>query len=221
VTHDDHFTRLTVNRVWSFLMGRGLVEPVDDFNQRNRPVSKDLMEALVAESRSLKAIVRAICGSDAYRRSCGGDDAEDHRLGRASIRPLSGEQLLNSILVATTGMPGADLGEARAFSAGLATGPLSASEVTLLPAGAAHVMWLRNSDRIWKSIRNGAVVGRIRASAVPLEEKVDQLFLAVLSRRPTEKERARYADYLRPRGAEAFEDACWTLLNTFEFMTRN
>ena len=49
-----------------------------------------------------------------------------------------------------------------------------------------------------------------------------QLYLAVLSRRPTDKEFARGLKHLRqvPNRAEAIEDLLWVLVNSTEFLTK-
>ena len=64
--------RALVNRVWGWLMGWGIVHPVDDFNLKSRPLSPALLEALnrmlIDHGYSLKALVRAICNSQEYQR---------------------------------------------------------------------------------------------------------------------------------------------------------
>lgn len=63
--------RMLVNRVWGWLMGRGLVHPVDDFNLKNKPASQPLLEALTKDvadhGYSVKRLVRSICLSAQYQ----------------------------------------------------------------------------------------------------------------------------------------------------------
>src|SRR5678815_5928526 len=58
------------NRVWAELMGRGLVEPVDDLRATNPPTNGPLLDALAADFRAgkydLKHLIRAICTSHVY-----------------------------------------------------------------------------------------------------------------------------------------------------------
>jgi hypothetical protein len=67
------FARVQANRIWAQLMGRGLVEPIDDFRATNPPVNPALLDALtadfVAHGFDLKYTVRTICGSRAYQLS--------------------------------------------------------------------------------------------------------------------------------------------------------
>jgi hypothetical protein len=62
-----------VNRVWADQIGRGFVEPVDDFsegNQPSRPKTLDyLADEFVANGYNLRKLVRLIVTSDAYQRA--------------------------------------------------------------------------------------------------------------------------------------------------------
>ena len=62
-----------MNRVWKTLIGRGFVEPVDDFRDDNLPAlaqSLDfLAEEFVASDYDLRTLVRLIVSSDAYQRA--------------------------------------------------------------------------------------------------------------------------------------------------------
>jgi hypothetical protein len=51
-----------------------------------------------------------------------------------------------------------------------------------------------------------------------MNEKIDSMFLAALSRPATESEKKRYGTFL---ANGRIEDAYWTLLNTTEFVTRH
>src|SRR5204862_3360236 len=94
---DPQFARATVNRVWSWLLGRGIVHPVDDFRELNNPaLSKPLLDALSREftgnKYSIKHLVRTICATDAYQRSCHSPSSYAKvDFSRASIKQLNGE----------------------------------------------------------------------------------------------------------------------------------
>ena len=53
ITSDDNrlFAQVAVNRVWTELMGRGIVEPVDDLRATNPPSNAPLIEALAEDFR--------------------------------------------------------------------------------------------------------------------------------------------------------------------------
>lgn len=65
------FSRSFANRYWSWLMGRGLVEPVDDFRATNPPSHPELLEALnrdfVEHGLDVKHLIRVICNSNTYQ----------------------------------------------------------------------------------------------------------------------------------------------------------
>ncbi|MEE3284231.1 MAG: DUF1549 domain-containing protein, partial [Planctomycetota bacterium] len=61
------FAKVMVNRVWADLMGRGLVEPVDDLRATNPPTNPELLDALAIDVQDaefdIQAVVRGIAGS--------------------------------------------------------------------------------------------------------------------------------------------------------------
>lgn len=65
------FVQAFCNRVWSWLLGSGIVEPVDDLGAVNRPISDTLLKGLTRDTvdhqYSLKRLVRVICGTQAYQ----------------------------------------------------------------------------------------------------------------------------------------------------------
>ena len=64
------FAEVQVNRVWADLMGRGIVEPVDDLRATNPPTNRELLTALAEHFQEqdfdLKQLIRTICNSYAY-----------------------------------------------------------------------------------------------------------------------------------------------------------
>ncbi|MCA8989546.1 MAG: DUF1549 domain-containing protein, partial [Planctomycetaceae bacterium] len=68
---NEMFSRNLANRIWAHLMGRGIVEPVDDVRVSNPPVNGPLLDALsehLVESHfSLRSLVRDICNSRVYQ----------------------------------------------------------------------------------------------------------------------------------------------------------
>jgi hypothetical protein len=68
------FTRVIANRVWFWLMGRGIVQEPDDFRPDNPPVNPELLafleQELIAAHYDLKTLFRLILGSEAYQLSC-------------------------------------------------------------------------------------------------------------------------------------------------------
>src|SRR5262249_39924772 len=71
--HNPFFARAAVNRVWRELMGRGLVDPPDDFRVTNPPTHPELLLRLAADfaesGYNLHHLMRTIVLSQAYQRS--------------------------------------------------------------------------------------------------------------------------------------------------------
>jgi len=98
------FARAQVNRIWFHLLGRGIVEPVDDFRATNPPSHPKLLEALADDFSTsgfdLRHLVRRIANSATYQlasepNASNGDDVSN--FAKAPIVRLSAEQLLDSL----------------------------------------------------------------------------------------------------------------------------
>ena len=115
-----YFAPSIVNRVWFHLLGRGIVEPVDDFRDTNPPSNPELLDALARDFAKngyrLKPLIRSILNSQTYqlasvesplanasgssKSSAFGADP-DRYFTKAAIRMLSAEQILDAISTAT------------------------------------------------------------------------------------------------------------------------
>jgi hypothetical protein len=96
------FARAQVNRVWFHLMGRGLVDPIDDFRATNPPSHPALLDSLagdfVKHKFDLRYVIRLIMNSRAYQLSAMPNDSnrdDDLNFSRAYVRRLTAEQLLD------------------------------------------------------------------------------------------------------------------------------
>jgi hypothetical protein len=106
-----YFSRQIVNRIWKELVGRGFVEPVDDFRQDNLPQHPEVMDYLadefVAHGFDLRWLIREIAMSDVYGRGHAPDQAdsiereelESNFLATPTRRMIS-EALYDSIVTA-------------------------------------------------------------------------------------------------------------------------
>ncbi len=104
---NTQFARAGVNRVWAYLMGRGIVNPPDDFNGKNKPSHPQLMEALAADFAAHKYdvrwLIKEICNSQAYQQSSRTKErtTEMEKLyAVGAVRALAPEQIINSLLTA-------------------------------------------------------------------------------------------------------------------------
>jgi hypothetical protein len=100
---NSQFARAQVNLIWYHLLGRGLVEPIDDFRETNPAVNPPLLDALaedlVASGFDLRHMVRVIMNSRTYQLSPLPNDtnAEDEtNFSRAIVRRHTAEKLLDA-----------------------------------------------------------------------------------------------------------------------------
>lgn len=103
-TDNPFFAKVEANRIWSHLLGRGIVEPADDFRESNPPSNAALLSALAkdfAESGyDRKQLIRTILNSRTYQASFEPNDFnEDDSKYFSHFQPrlLSAEQLLDAI----------------------------------------------------------------------------------------------------------------------------
>jgi hypothetical protein len=97
------FARSQVNRIWYHLIGRGIVDPIDDFRPTNPPSIPSLLDALaddfVAHKFDLKHIIRVMMNSRTYQCSSLPNESnrdDDANFSHAPVRRLTAEQLLDA-----------------------------------------------------------------------------------------------------------------------------
>jgi hypothetical protein len=246
---DNRFvSRMIVNRLWAHFMGRGLVEPVDDFRDTNPPTNPELLDALarhLVENRyDLKAVIRAIMNSQAYQlsgRSNQSNAGDEQNFSRAYPKRLSAEVLLDAISTATGSppeFPGLPKGVRavqmwdsewslqwqsyflNAFGRPPRTSPCEC-ERSQEPT-IAQVLHLMNAPEIQAQLagRDGRA-HRLAATPRTDAQVIEELFLAAYARRPTPKEQEAALALFAKSGddrSRAAEDLLWALINTTEFV---
>ncbi|MBI3893532.1 MAG: DUF1549 domain-containing protein [Candidatus Wallbacteria bacterium] len=105
---NPYFARALVNRVWSVLLGRGLIEPVDNVAapaEKTHALLLDRLAAHFVESGcDFKGLLRLIASTSVYQRSIAPStkNAKDRaEFAHGSTRPMEPEQLFTSLLAAT------------------------------------------------------------------------------------------------------------------------
>jgi hypothetical protein len=225
---NPYFARAAVNRLWARFMGRGLVHPVDDLSDKRPPSHPRLFAALAdgfkAHKYDTKWLIRELVNSETYQATGAGavKEAMPYWFERAKVRPLSAEELLAAVQVAT----GFDRlgekvgGDTQAYVLRYFGEPSDGRGD--FQANLGEHLFLNNSEQLKRMIapRKGNLADTLLKSKESPEERVDRLFLSVLSRPPRPEERKRFAAHLTTPGArpEALvEEAVWALLNTAEF----
>jgi hypothetical protein len=241
VTAKDNpwFAKMAVNRLWALFLGQGIVQPVDDFSDNNPPSHPDVLELLAqqfaAHDFDLKFVVRTIAATRVYQttsRQTHASQADPAQFARTALRGLTPEQFFDSLAEATgyyqpyrSDNPFViDEETPRARFLELFRdeneSPLM-KETTILQALA-----MMNGDFVDNAttLENSQTLRAI--SDFPLmsaDEKLDSLFIAALSRKPTKTEQETFGKYVADGGTsknpgDALADVFWVLLNSSEFL---
>ena len=243
------FARSLVNRVWRNFMGRGLVEAVDDIRDANPPSNPALLAALtrdfVAHGFDVKHLVRTIMNSTTYQLTSvpTATNASDLKYHSHYIsRRLPAEVILDAIGQVTgvredfTGYPGRralQLPDAAVDSYFLnafgrpprITAAHSERQEEPSITQALHVI---NGDTVNRKLRDKrSVIAGLLADHVDDKTAVDRLYLAALSRRPSEDEARKLTEAMRRAQAapdapesrrQMLEDIAWAILTGREFL---
>jgi hypothetical protein len=246
LTASPYFSRSLANRVWFHLMGRGIVEPVDDFRDSNPSANDELLEALskdlVAHHFDVKHLIRVIANSRTYQLSAQTNNSNKDDIkyfSHAVTRLLTAEQLLDAICSATgvgekyPGMPpgtrAAQLPDGEVNNIFLKTFGQPARELACEceregDSNLAQALQLINGPTINDKVRSPENrLGKLLSAKAPASEILTSLYLAALSRKPDADEVKTALAHLQ-RGVDkrkAWEDVQWALVNSKEFLFRH
>jgi hypothetical protein len=247
------FARNIVNRIWSWLLGRGIVYEPDDFRPDNPPANPELLayleHELVAGHYDLKRIYRLILNSRTYQASS--IPLKEHPQGDANFaryvpRRLEAEVLIDAIcqITGTTEEYTSAIPEPFTFipenrrSIELADGSVGSSFLELFGRSprdtglesernnrstAAQQLHLLNSSHIRGKIEQSAKLQKLLQSGRKPREIVDDVYLTILSRFPTDEELKAIREYAEPghSGRRPMVDLAWALFNSTEFLYRH
>lgn len=245
ITHPGNrfFARNFVNRYWAALLGRGLVEPVDDMRATNPASMPILLDALakdfVEHHFDTKYLLRTICNSQVYQLAVElkpQRDADGQLFTHRIPRQLSAEVLLDAINQVTgssevfSGQPPGTraiaLPDPTIVSHFLSTfgRPLRNSPCDCARSSTpdlSQVLHLANSTALHEKLI--APTGRIAAelkSGKSDVEILNRLYLSAFSRSPTASEREAVQEALSAGSSreEAWQDILWAILNCSEFV---
>jgi len=237
------FAKVEVNRIWGHLIGRGIVEPVDDFRDSNPPSNAVLLDHLakdfVEHKFDRKHVLRTILNSRTYQVSSRKNDFNKNDVkyfSHATTRLLSAEQLLDAICRVT------DVAEKYAgLPAGTRATQLPSPDVDNYflkvfgqPARETACQCERSSDsnlsQALQMINGPLVHSKVRNEKNRLrtlvtagkndKEVISELYLAALSRPPSDAEIEVSTKHIAASGdrTRGLEDVCWALLNANEFL---
>jgi len=226
------FARAMVNRTWWRLMGRAIVQPVDDMHEANAPSHPQLLEVLTRRFTEsgfdLKFLTRAIVSSRAYQRTSrpseSGEAADKQaaNFGRMAIKVLSAGQLYDSLETVcgpATKVTGVDTKQGARWEFTQFFGDSGDPEPTAYRRGIPHLLRQMNSGQFAGRNLDGFVSQLDTATGKSPDGTVSELFLAILSRPPSESELRQAKGYLDRVGSTSngLRELAWVLLMTSEF----
>jgi hypothetical protein len=240
------FARSFANRVWGHYLGVGVVQPVDDFSLANPPSNPKLLDALakdfVASGYDIRKLERTILNSRTYQLSSAVNATnkfDRNSYSHSFLRPMMAEvavDVINDALGVKEKFGPEAPPDCRAVEVGASrvTGSLAvAFRVFGRPPRTTACDCERASDpglpQTLFLMADDGIIGKVKAPDNRLKQlladqkdddaALDELFLAALTRTPTEKERAAFAAHRAKKKdrREAFADALWALVNTKEF----
>lgn len=233
------FARAAVNRVWGYLFGTGLVEPVDEFGEHNPPSHADILDLLtqqfVAHKFDLKYLLRALVLTEAYQRvslTTHPSQETPQTFARMTVRGLSAAQLFDSLAEAMEyqterGGPNRFADQSRPLSPrdeflARFSGPERSVETPTSILQALHLMNGGLAAQAVSLEHNRTLKTIADAANLSTARRLETLFLVALSRQPTTKELAKLSPYVDKGGpsgdrGKALADVLWALLNSAAF----
>ncbi|MBL9137507.1 MAG: DUF1549 domain-containing protein [Verrucomicrobiales bacterium] len=211
--------RAFVNRMWSVLLGRGLVHPADEMTARHTPSHPELLTWLSRDfadhGYDVRRLIRGLVLSRLY--SLGFGDAPPDSFAAALERPLSAEQLARSWRV-VAGLSPEDETFRRA---------VTAKFPDIVPrenaANVQQAQFLAYSPALASLLRPepGGTVARL-AQVTDASVRAREAFATVLGREPDREEAGRMESFLEAqseRPADGIRDGLWALMTSAEFLT--
>jgi Protein of unknown function (DUF1553)/Protein of unknown function (DUF1549)/Bacterial Ig-like domain (group 2) len=240
---NDLFARNVVNRYMGYLLGRGLVDPVDDLRATNPPSNVPLMEALVRDFRengaNVRQLMRTIMTSRLYQldsQPTPGNVGDTRFYSHFKVKRIGAEALLDAIDQATgvptkfpslpAGTRAIDLPDSNYQHPFLVTfgKPKRASvcECERSPdENLAQALHTLNGDVLASKIADGnGRVAKLLAAKKTHDEIVTEVYLASLSRYPSAAEIDASRQFLEgsPSPLECYQDLLWALINSKQFL---
>ncbi|MFH1968885.1 MAG: DUF1553 domain-containing protein [Verrucomicrobiota bacterium] len=249
------FTANIVNRIWSWLLGRGIIHEPDDIRPDNPPSNPALLAYLqkefVANKYDIKHVYRLILTSRTYQLSSINPKPDDSR-GEANfafypLRQLDAEVLIDAInkVTGTTDPYTSAIPEPFTFipdnkpAIALPDGSITSPFLDLFgrPARATGMenervnrpsptqrMHMLNSSHIQRKLQESPKLKAIMGAHRKRQEIMENLYLTILSRFPTDDEVKNAEAYAKSgvvKGREAWIDLVWALINSDEFIYRH
>jgi Protein of unknown function (DUF1549)/Protein of unknown function (DUF1553) len=231
------FAKAFLNRIWAQLMGTGFVEPVDGMRSSNDSSNPELLDFLAADfirhDYDVKYIFSVIANSRIYQLSSKSQAEEKSCCYQtAKLKLLNADQLLNSIMVATSmdevmrSRKPEEFEEKRKLIyqqfVFLFDNDDNQGKEQEFQGTISQALFLMNGRMTNEALRpiEGNSTDSILSEYKGKEDRLEKIYLTVLSREPDNEERRQFLSYLARQegGRSAYLDLFWTLLNSHEFI---
>jgi hypothetical protein len=239
VTHPENrpFARAAVNRIWGVLLGRPLVEPIDDIplHAPVHPALDILAEDFAASGFDLQRLIRLILATDVFQLESQADfeitTAHEEEWAVFPLTRLRPEQVAGILLQAcslkTIDARSPLLVQLARFADGAEFvrrfGDMGEDEFVDRGGTIPQRLLLMNGKAIHERTRDELLTNATSQIARFTDDDrsaVEAAYLAVLTRRPSEEEYAHFSARLAGqrgnRRQAALEDLYWVLLNSSE-----
>lgn len=213
------FTKAIVNRIWYWLMGRGIIHEPDDIRDNNPPTNPALLAYLerdfAAHKYDIKYLIRQILTSGTYQLSAkpaDGAPTNDVYFSRYHVRRLDAEVIIDALcaITGTTESYSSPVPEPFTYipedqtSVKLNDGSITSSFLEMFgrPSrdsgaelernnrpSAAQELHLLNSSHVQDKLRRSTTLRRVLTQARTPEKQLEELYLSILSRYPTSEEK--------------------------------
>ena len=235
-------SRNLANRLWGYVFGRGLVDPVDDLRASNPCSNPELLDylavALVRAEYDQKKFLKELFQSAVFRLSAIASndlDAEAVYATHFQPRRLSAEQMLDAVDLAAgtrekfpdvplgyraSGLP--DVGFASRFLDvfGRPKRVVVCECERSTSASMSQALLLMSGTQLQRKVADPVGrVARLVKEKASTSALVEELYLASLGRKPDDGEMKAASDSITQAGnaREGAEDLLWALLNCREF----
>ncbi|MCA9047584.1 MAG: DUF1553 domain-containing protein [Planctomycetaceae bacterium] len=237
------FARSVANRYASYLLGRGLVEPVDDMRATNPPTNPVMLDALarhfIDHNFDLKQLIRVIMTSRLYQLSSQPTEqnvSDEKFYSHFRVKRLAAEPLLDAVDFVTgsptkfrglpTGTRAIELPDGEYPDYFLVTfgkpKRVSVCECERMPdENLGQALHTINGDIVAGKIsdKNGRIA-KLAASEKTDDQMIADVYQATLCRPPSAEETRVAFKFLKqsPSKKEFLEDLMWALINNKQFL---
>ncbi|MFZ4455801.1 MAG: DUF1553 domain-containing protein [Bacteroidales bacterium] len=238
---NTRFAGVMANRLWYWMIGRGIVHEPDDWRKENPPTNKPLLDFLTKQFTEsgfdMKALVRLIVNSDVFQ-------SEAAPRGTFFPQRLQAEVLIDALADLTgisetyksrvpepftfypEGTRSRDLGDATVSSTTLELFGRVSRDVSLESQRSnkltsRQLLYLTNSVELEGNIKRSEKLNQLCAQTKSAAELCQAISLITLSRYPTPQEVAMFTSYGEKNNLKLRDlatDMLWTYINSTEFL---